>query len=189
MKTISRIVCLVGPSGIGKTSYAKRLVNKHGFRLPIVVTTRKPRTDDEAHYQYVSESAFLEMIHLGEFLEWDQYTDYYYGTSAKSVYEITESRKCPGVVLDLTPCGCRKVMAAEPSAIIIAILPDNPVWLLERLKIRSSQSLEEIQMRTNLLGHYLDEISLLACEKVYASFSPASWNRTFLAIERIIFRL
>lgn len=181
------MVCLVGPSGVGKTSYAKRLVEKYGFALPTVVTTRQRRADDSEHYQYVTESTFVEMINSDSFLEWDRYLDYYYGTLAQSVEEAIDSKDCCGVILDLTPSGCRKVLDAISSAIIIALLPDDPMWLFERLTSRNSQPMEEIQLRTKLLRNYLDEVNSLACKKVYASFSPDSWGRTFEAIEKIVF--
>jgi len=182
-----RVVCLVGPSGVGKTSYAKRLVKKYGFAVPTVITTRQRRSDDGENYQYVLESTFLEIVNSGFFLEWDKYSDYYYGTLAQSVKEIVDSKHPSGVILDLTPIGCQKVKKTIPSAVIIALLPDNPSWLFKRLISRNSQSPEEIQMRTKLLSSYLDEINLLTCKKVYTSFSSDSWDNTFAAIAKIIF--
>lgn len=187
MKMQGRVVCLVGPSGVGKTSYAKRLVKKYGFAVPTVITTRQRRSDDGENYQYVLESTFLEMVNSGFFLEWDKYSDYYYGTLAQSVKEIVDSKHPSGVILDLTPIGCQKVKKTIPSAVIIALLPDNPSWLFKRLISRNSQSPEEIQMRTKLLSSYLDEINLLTCKKVYTSFSSDSWDNTFAAIAKIIF--
>lgn len=187
MKTQGKVVCLVGPSGVGKTSYAKRLVEKHGFALPTVVTTRQRRADDNKHYQYVTKSAFVEMVNSGSFLEWDRYSDYYYGTLAQSVEEVIGSKDYCGVILDLTPTGCRRVINAIPSAVIIALLPDDPLWLFERLTSRNSQLTREIQLRTNLLKSYLDEVNSLTCKKVYASFSPDSWDKTFETIEKIVF--
>jgi len=187
MKMQGRVVCLVGPSGVGKTSYAKRLVKKYGFAVPTVITTRQRRSDDGENYQYVLESTFLEIVNSGFFLEWDKYSDYYYGTLAQSVKEIVDSKHPSGVILDLTPIGCQKVKKTIPSAVIIALLPDNPSWLFKRLISRNSQSPEEIQMRTKLLSSYLDEINLLTCKKVYTSFSSDSWDNTFAAIAKIIF--
>ena len=176
MRMQSKVVCLVGPSGVGKTSYAKRLVRKYNFAVPTAITTRQRRSDDGENYQYVSESIFLEMVNSGSFLEWDRYSNYYYGTLAQSVKEIIDSEHPNDVVLDLTPVGCQKVKKLMPSAVIIALLPDNPAWLIERLISRNSQSLEEIQIRTKLLNSYLDEVNSLICKKVYASFSPDSWD-------------
>lgn len=187
MKIQSKMVCLVGPSGVGKTSYAKRLVKKYGFEVPTVITTRQRRSDDGENYQYVPEPTFLEMVNSGSFLEWDRYSNYYYGTLAQSVKEIVESEHHSGVILDLTPIGCRKVMRIIPSAIVIALLPDDPMWLFKRLISRNSQPQEEIQMRTKLLSGYLDEVNLLTCKKVYASFSPDSWDNTFKTIKKIVF--
>jgi guanylate kinase len=188
MKMQSKVVCFVGPSGVGKTSYAKRLVKKYGLAVPTVITTRQRRSDDGENYQYVSESTFLEMVKLGSFLEWDRYLNYYYGTLAQSVKEIINSKHPSGIILDLTPVGCQKVKKLMPSAVVIALLPDNPEWLIERLISRNSQISEEIQLRTKLLNSYLDEVNSLACKKVYASFSADSWDDTFEAIEKIVFK-
>jgi len=187
MNILDRVVCLVGPSGVGKTSYAKRLVKKHRFVLSSVITTRQHRSDDDERYQYVTDSVFIEMVNSGFFLEWDKYSDYHYGTPIRGVEEIANSECHTGVILDLTPNGCKKVLEVIPTATIIALLPDNPTWLFERLISRNSQPLDEIQARTKLLKSYLDEMKLLVCRKVYASFSPDSWDKTFGEIESIIF--
>lgn len=187
MNAQSRIICFVGPSGVGKTSYAKRLEKKYGFTQPSVVTTRQRRSDDGDNYTYVTEAVFIEMVESGSFIEWDQYSNYWYGTLLQSVREAVSSNRYCGVVLDLTPSGCRKLKEVMPPAIIIALLPDDPAWLFERLKSRNSQPVEEIEARTALLKDYLDEMALLTCNKVYVSFSPESWETTFEAIEKIVF--
>lgn len=155
--------------------------------MPIVATTRQRRPDDGNHYQYISEQNFMEMINSNVFLEWDKYSNYYYGTIAKSVKKLINMKCYQGIVFDLTPIGCIKVKKVMPTAIIIALLPDNPEWLLARLMGRDSQSPEEIQARTSLLCNYLNEIDLLNCKKVYASFSPESWDKTFEEIKKNIF--
>ncbi|MEK7527284.1 MAG: hypothetical protein AAB537_02650 [Patescibacteria group bacterium] len=188
MKARSKVVCFVGPSGVGKTSYAKRLVEKHNFTLPTVVTTRQQRSDDDGkHYLYVTESIFIEMINSGSFLEWDRYSGHYYGTPLQSVEEMLNSGCYHGIVLDLTPDGCRKVKEKMPTTIIIALLPDDPAWLFKRLTSRNSQSPEEIQTRMNLLKSYLDDIESLICNRIYANFSPDSWDKTFEAIKQVVF--
>jgi len=186
MQKQGRMICFVGPSGVGKTSYASRLMKKHGFTLPDVVTTRQRRLDDDHRYQYVTESTFAEMKRSGLFLEWDKYADHSYGTLARSVEETINSKHGHGIILDLTPNGCRQIVNTVPTAIVIALLPDDPTWLFERLKNRNSQSLEEILLRTGILKNYLKETGSLTCKKVYVGFSPDSWDKTFEVIEKIV---
>lgn len=182
-----KTICFVGPSGVGKTSYIKRLVEKYNFYLPIVVTTRIKRVDDNERYQYVTESIFQEMVNLDLFLEWDKYSGYYYGTLFESVCSIPNTQKNSGIILDLTPEGCRKVLNKIPTAIILAIFPDNPCWLFDRLIMRNSQTTDEIVTRTKLLEDYLNDMRLLNSRDVFASFSPESWDKTFECIEKIVF--
>lgn len=188
MRVQSKIVCLVGPSGIGKTFFANRLVEKHNFALPVVATTRTRRPDDDEHYYYVSKADFMKMANSSCFLEWDYYSNYYYGTLARSVEELANNEKHPGVVLDLTPTGCIKVKEVISTAFVIALLPDDPTWLTQRLLDRNSQPTREIQARMDMLRGYLDQIDQLACQKVYVSFSPDTWESSFEMVEAIVFR-
>lgn len=184
MNTQNKIICFVGPSGVGKTSFANLLVEKYNrLTLPTVITTRQKRMDDDDRYQYVSDVDFFEMIKLNLFIEWDIYLNYYYGTLLQSIKKYRKN----GVILDLTPNGCKKIIKIIPSAIIIALLPNKPAWLINRLISRNTQSKKEIETRTKLLESYLDEINLLDCKKVYVHFSPDSWKGTLLEIEKIIF--
>lgn len=76
MKIRNKVVGFVGPSGVGKTSFAIRLVRQHKFGLPLVATTRQRRADDDERYRYVSDATFLQMADNGIFLEWDKYSNY-----------------------------------------------------------------------------------------------------------------
>lgn len=187
MKKQARVVCFTGPSGVGKTSYANRLMRKYGFAQPIIATTRKKREDDNQYYHYVTESVFSKMVRSNSFLEWDNYMGRFYGTLLQGVEKSLHAKDSFGIVLDLTPNGCRQVIKIIPTATLIALLPDDPAWLFKRLQSRNSQTQEEILERTKQLDSYLKKIhSLPSCKKVYAGFSPESWDKTFEIIERII---
>ncbi|MCL5781921.1 MAG: AAA family ATPase [Patescibacteria group bacterium] len=187
MSNVPKIVCLVGPSGVGKTSFTRRLTERYDLRLPTVVTTRKARIDDDGRYKYVTEEEFVSMIGQDYFLEWDKYMDYYYGTPMHCIPGMATCSLDRIMLLDLTPKGCLKVRTKFPDALIIALLPDDPTWLETRLIGRNSQPMSEIKARVRLLHEYLAEIERLPdCKKVFVSFSPESWDRTSEEIASLI---
>jgi len=158
------------------------LKNEFGFITPTILTTRDPRQDDNSHYVYVDEVSFRNMIKSGDFLEWDQYGDYYYGTKKDGVYNDGDD----DYVLDLTPAGCRQIQAKISDVIIIALLPDNPSWLEKRLFERGTNNKSEIEQRMKLLSDYIRQVEEMDIPIVRCKFLPSSWDATFQEIVNII---
>jgi len=182
-----KIICLTGPSGIGKTSYKEKLIKKYKFLSPTVVTTRPKRIDDN-NYIYVSKKLFSKMIKNKLFIEWDEYINNYYGVLFSSFEKLLKLKNTKGIILDLTPQGCIKIKQEQPSTIIIALLPDDSEWLLKRLEERNLQLPNEILERNYILNDYIKEVKKLSCNIVYVSYSENSWEPTFKKIEKIIFQ-
>jgi guanylate kinase len=77
------LLVLSSPSGAGKTSLARALLDGDGsISLSVSVTTRKPRPGevDGKDYTFIEEPRFLAMRDAGELLEWARVFDNYYGT-------------------------------------------------------------------------------------------------------------
>lgn len=180
------LVCFVGPSGVGKTSYIKRLIEDFNFQLPIIAVTRGPRDEDGINYIYLDEPRFLKMISDRKFIEWDCFNGHYYGTFKESITQILNSSEAIGCVLDLTPKGCRQIKATIPEAIIIALLPDNMKWLKKRLFERATDSIRVIEQRTKILQNFIQEIKNLNTQIVYCNYAPETWDLTFENIISIL---
>ena len=99
---------LVGPSGIGKTYWIKKLERHFGRTLTRVknVTTRPFREkDDKESYYLVTKDQFLTGKNNYRFLEYDDYFDMYYGSSLEEVRPILRTRN---VICAMTPEGAKK---------------------------------------------------------------------------------
>lgn len=98
------VLCLVGPSGTGKTEVANALVKDKRFVKPLTTTTRpRKKTEPENAYRFVSEESFLLEKEDGEFIETTVYSTYHYGTSAKQINPIVNSGKIAVIPIDI--CG------------------------------------------------------------------------------------
>lgn len=180
------VVCLIGPSGVGKSFYAELMVKKLNFARPKTVTTRNARSDDDNHI-YVSKEEFLSLIAKGDLLEWDEYSGNYYGIMLDEFRELILNEKNNGIVMDLTLEGSRKVKKLYEEAIFIALLPDDISWLKRRLNERSANSAHEIEKRMKISERDIDLIQKMDVSKIYCEFYPENTNeilgRIIMSIE------
>jgi guanylate kinase len=143
-----RLFVVAAPSGAGKTSLVKALLERRPeLRLSISHTTRKMRPTEQPgrEYYFVSVDEFRQRIGCGEFLEHAQVFDNYYGTGRAPVEEqLAQGRD---VILEIDWQGARQVRRALPECVSIFILPPSRRALEERLRNRQTDSAEVIERR------------------------------------------
>ncbi|MBP7554355.1 MAG: guanylate kinase [Spirochaetes bacterium] len=149
MVKTGRIIVVSGPSGVGKSSLLRRLLEKYSGKLKFSVsfTSRVKRTGEEdgVDYFFITHEEFQKNIEDGVFLEWAKVHDNYYGTSRRFIEEIINN----GVdcILDIDVQGAMSLMNKNISALYIFIAPPSIEVLKERLFGRSTDSKEVILKR------------------------------------------
>lgn len=142
------MLVISGPSGVGKTTICKRLVERLDALLSVSATTR-PRRDNEVDgrdYHFVSTPAFERQVERGEILEYARvYGGHYYGTPAGPVREALDAGKV--VILEIEIDGTVQVMRRFPDAISVYILAPSPEDQKSRLVGRREDSAEAIRER------------------------------------------
>jgi len=146
--TKGTLFIIAAPSGAGKTSLVKELVDQtDNLIVSVSHTTRSPRPGEEhgVNYYFVTQDAFLQMMERGDFLEHAQVFDNYYGTSQRWVEEQLDAGQ--DVILEIDWQGARQVRQVMPDCIGIFILPPSRQILEERLRSRGQDSEEVIARR------------------------------------------
>jgi guanylate kinase len=143
-----RLFVISAPSGAGKTSLVKRLLESEPrLRLSISHTTRtrRPTELEGREYHFVDKAQFEELKARGEFLEHAQVFDNNYGTSRAFV----EAQLAQGhdVLLEIDWQGARQVRRAMPDCVSIFVLPPARLALAERLARRATDTAEVIRRR------------------------------------------
>ncbi|WP_193194232.1 guanylate kinase [Nostoc sp. MG11] len=143
-----RLIVLTGPSGVGKGTLMRSLLQRHPeLYYSISVTTRSPRPGeiDGKNYHFISRSKFEQLIAQSELLEWAEFAGNYYGTPREAVLNQIRSGKL--VVLEIELEGARQIRASFPSALSIFILPPSFNELEKRIRGRAQDSEEAIARR------------------------------------------
>lgn len=161
-KTSTGILYIIAaPSGAGKTSLVKALIeNINNLAVSVSHTTRAQRSGEEHgnHYYFASEQTFVDMIHTGAFLEYARVYDYYYGTSKESVLQLLATGT--DVVLEIDWQGAAQIRQLFPAAISIFILPPSRDALKSRLQERAQDPEKIINKRmakaAEEISHYAE---------------------------------
>jgi guanylate kinase len=152
-----RLYVVAAPSGAGKTSLVKALMEREPrIQFSVSYTTRRPRPNEipGRDYHFVSPERFQEMLANHEFLEHAQVFDHCYGTGVRTVQEALSNGE--QLLLEIDWQGARQVRARIPEAVSIFILPPSRAALEQRLMGRSTDSNEVIQRRLRDAAHDLD---------------------------------
>ena len=148
METPGNLFCVAAPSGAGKSSLVKALLELDS-RLDVSVshTTRAPRGQerDGREYWFVDEPSFRAMIEREEFFEWAQVHGHLYGTSRKAIEARLERGE--DVVLEIDWQGALQIKQLFPHAVLIFILPPSWEELRQRLTRRGEDQAEVIETR------------------------------------------
>lgn len=148
METPGNLFCVAAPSGAGKSSLVKALLELDS-RLAVSVshTTRAPRgqEQDGREYWFTDEATFRQMADHGDFFEWAQVHGNLYGTSRKAI----EARLARGedVVLEIDWQGAKQIKQLFSHAVLIFILPPSWEELRQRLQRRGEDKPEVIEKR------------------------------------------
>jgi guanylate kinase len=145
---LGRLYVIAAPSGAGKTSLVKALMEREPrMRFSVSYTTRPPRPNEVEgrDYHFVTQADFEDMVARGEFLEHARVFDNFYGTGLRAVQSELQDGQL--LLLEIDWQGARQVRARLPAARSIFILPPTRRALEERLRARSTDSEAVIERR------------------------------------------
>ena len=154
------MLVLSSPSGAGKTSLSRSLLEvEPDIALSVSATTRprRPGEVEGKHYYFLSPQDFSTYVNKSHFLEYAKVFGYYYGTPATPVKErLTNGQD---VLFDIDWQGTQQLKdAARDDFVSVFILPPSTAELERRLLIRAQDSKEIVAMRmskaSDEMSHY-----------------------------------
>ena len=136
------------PSGAGKTSICRRLLDKcPNLRFSVSHTTRVPRPGEAEgrDYYFISPAEFQERIARGEFVEWVENYGQFYGTARSAIQPLLEQGF--DLIVDVEPRGAKEFKMNYPGGIFVFILPPSWQELKTRLIKRGGEKENALQER------------------------------------------
>lgn len=141
-------IILSAPSGGGKTTIANALLSRRqDLGYSVSCTTRQPRAGEipGKDYYFLSRTEFLTKRERGEFAESAEVHGNLYGTLRSEVLRVIESGK--HVLMDIDVQGAVQFTRVFPQSVTIFILPPSADVLLDRLRMRQTESAQQLADR------------------------------------------
>ncbi len=145
---IGSLYIVAAPSGAGKTSLLKSLLERvPGVEVSVSYTTRprRPGEREGINYHFVDPQTFQKMITQGRFLEHAEVFGNHYGTAKANILERLQQGI--DVILEIDWQGARQIRRTLPEAVGIFIVPPSRETLEQRLRARGQDSRETIERR------------------------------------------
>jgi len=156
MGTKGQLLVVSGPSGAGKGTICKALIEKNPIWISTSCTTRKSRVGEVegVNYFFIEREEFLNRIDNDEFLEYAEVYGNFYGTPRSEVLRLLEEGK--DVILEIDIQGALKIKSSYPEGVFIFIMPPSMEELRNRITNRGSETPESLKTR---MESAYDEIS------------------------------
>jgi len=145
---LAKIFVITGPSGVGKGTLIRTLLQRvPELELAVSATTRRPRPGETqgVDYHFLSDDEFERRVQAGDFVEHARYSGRRYGTLRSEL----EQRRAGGhpVVLEIEVQGARQIREAMPEAVQIFIAPPSEEALRARLVGRGTDDPDQVAAR------------------------------------------
>lgn len=143
------LIVISGPSGVGKDTIARRLIDRRpdNFYFVVTATTREPRPGEVngRDYFFVSSDQFARMIENDELLEYALVYNDYKGVPKQQILDALESGK--DVIMRVDPQGAATIRKLIPNAIFIFLIAESEEAMVTRLRERKSETPEGLSLR------------------------------------------
>jgi len=136
-----KLIVFSAPSGAGKTTIVKEILRSFPHLVFSISATTRPKRETESEgieYFFLTEEEFKKKIENDEFIEWEKFYDYYYGTYKSFVMSNVEAGK--SVLFELDVKGALTIKRLYPYAHLVYISPPSFEELVNRLRQRNTES-------------------------------------------------
>ena len=161
-QTKGKLIVFSAASGAGKTTIVKEILKEFPQIIFSISATTRPKRETEIdgiEYFFLTEAEFQNKIENDDFIEWEKFYDYYYGTLKSFITENIEAGK--PVLLELDVKGALTIKRLYPYAHLIYISPPSFEELVNRLRQRNTESesdflkrIDRAKMELSLKGQF-----------------------------------
>ena len=149
-------IVISGPSGVGKGTICRELLDKIDVNYSVSMTTRSMREGevDGVDYYFTTKDDFEKRINNNEFIEYAKYNDNYYGTLKSEVEDKLNNGK--NIICEIEVQGAMQIKKLFPDSVLICILPPSIEELENRLIKRNTNDKDDIKKRIEIAKKELE---------------------------------